>query len=636
MTRQDLENLYVLSPLQQGLLFHSLYSPASGLYVDQFILDLHGDVKPQLLERAWQSVVSRHASLRTSFHWENLDKPLQAVMPEAQLPFEHHDWRELSEAGQEERLTTLLKEDRAHGFRLSEAPLMRLALIRLSKDLYRLIWTVHHIILDAWSASIVQNEVLSSYATLVRGDALPFEGASAAEDDRAFDDEAPFSSFISWLRQQDLSKAEPFWRQALAGFTSPTRFDVFVGTAEPSDVNADAAIQLSTKTTSRLVVFAQRHKLTLNTVVQGVWSLLSHRYSGEHDVVFGVTMSGRSGSIAGIEHIVGNLLNTLPFRVRVSSQDVVSFLREIQNRQVELRDYEHCPLTEIQEWSELPSNEPLFDSILVFENAPAVDVSGALNGSPQISGFHHLWETNYPLTVQVIPGSNLFIRIQGNPQRFPVKAIRRMLENFETLLEGMVSDPRRSISTLTLVGEDEVSQLRQWNSTAADNPRNTFSELLERQAAVAADAVAVVYGEEQLSYGELNRRANQLAHYLRRHGVGPESLIGICMERSVEMLVAIVGTLKAGAAYVPLDPSYPPQRLSFMLEDAEVPVLLTQERLRDNLPALSAHVLSLDVDWEEMAGESEENLSVSIDAQHPAYVIYTSGSTGTPKGVMVK
>ncbi|MEP7340685.1 MAG: condensation domain-containing protein, partial [Acidobacteriota bacterium] len=349
MNVEAVEDIYVMTPLQQGLLFHGLMAPQSGLYAEQFVWDLRGDLRLKALESAWQQVANRHAILRTSFHWEDLGKPLQVVHREMPLTVKVCDWRGHSVAVQEELLAAYLSEDRQRGFDLAEVPLLRLTVAQVADDAYKFIWSFHHIILDGWSSSIVQAEVFALYEALSQGAELALAPV------------IPFSSYIAWLRRQDLAAAEVFWRRKLQGFTSPVALS-FGQPAAPAQPDApdrmDRELNLSPELTASLQSLGRRHHLTLNTLLLGAWGLLISRYTGRQDIVVGVTVSGRPETIHGVESIVGNFINTLPARLHVSADPLVSWLRQLQAAQLELHSYEYTPLADIQKWSDVAVGQP--------------------------------------------------------------------------------------------------------------------------------------------------------------------------------------------------------------------------------------------------------------------------------------
>ncbi len=625
---KNIEAIYPLSPMQQGMLFHTLYSPDSEVYFEQLSCTLRGDLNVSAFEQAWKQVVARHPVLRTLFVWENRKKPLQVVRKWVDLPWANHDWRSLSSVEQQEHLEAFLQADRGRGFELYKAPLMRCALIQIDENRYQFVWSHHHLLMDGWCLSIIFKEVLAFYETFNRGQDLHLEAPR------------PYQDYITWLQQQELPRAEAFWQQALQGFSAPTPLVVDKSVSNNSSQKEsydEHHLQLSTELTSALQSLARQHDLTLNTLVQGAWALLLSCYSGESDVVFGATVSGRPPALKGVESMVGLFINTLPVRVQISEDaELLPWLKQLREQQVEREQYSYSPLVEIQGWSEVTRGMPLFESILVFENYPVDASLRQQKGRLQISQIRSFERTNYPLTVAVVPGQELSLRISYDSCRFEAGTIHRMIGHFQTLLEAIVTNPQQQVFQLPLLTPAEWHQLVvEWNDTQTEYPQDQcIHQLLEAQAEQTPEAVAVVFEDSLLTYWELNARANQLAHHLQSLGVGPEVLLGICTERSLEMVVGLLGILKAGGAYVPLDPAYPQERLQFMLNDSQVSLLLTQEKLVAGLPEQKARVICLDTDWEVIAQENEENPVSGVEPENLAYVIYTSGSTGKPKGAM--
>ncbi|BAY50145.1 amino acid adenylation domain protein (plasmid) [Scytonema sp. HK-05] len=627
MKKNNIEDIYQLSPMQQGMLFHTLYAPDSGVYYQQFTCTFKGKLDIEAFSAAWQQVVARHAVLRTAFIWERKDQPVQVVYRQVKLPIEIHSWIELSADKQQQQLQAFLESDQNRGFELSKAPLMRLTLIQMSDDVYQFVWSYHHILLDGWSLPLVFKEVLGCYEAKSLGQQLQLPPTRS------------YREYIAWLQKQNLAVAEQFWRQTLLGVTAPT--PLVVDTHHSNQVQqsySEEILTLSTAATSALVMAARQHQLTLNTLVQAAWAILLSRYSSETDVVFGVTVSGRSPGITGVESIVGLFINTLPMRVTLSNEDtVLAILKQIHKQQVEISTYEYTSLVQIQQMTDVPRGLPLFESIVVFENYPVDEALQQNSQKLHISDVRAFERTNYPLTVVALPGKQLSLRFVYDSQRFESASVTRMMGHFQTLLEGIVTNPNQRLADLPLLNVSERQQLLfEWNDTQTEYPQDKcIHQLFEEQVELTPDAVALVYHNEQLTYRELNTRANQLAHYLLKLGVGPEVLVGICVERSLEMIVGLLGIWKAGGAYVPLDPTYPQERLAYMLSDSQVSVLLTQEKLVADLPAHTAHMVCLDSQWEVISCENQENLLSNVQPSDLAYVIYTSGSTGKPKGVLI-
>ncbi|MGH8451033.1 amino acid adenylation domain-containing protein, partial [Pseudomonas sp.] len=612
----EVEDLYPLSPMQQGMLFQSLYGAGSGDYINQMRIDVQG-LDVSRFCQAWQAAMDRHEILRSGFLWQTeLEQPLQVVYKQARLPFTELDWRQRADALQ--ALDSLAESARTQGFVLEQAPLLSLTVVRTGASSYHLIYTNHHILMDGWSGSQLFGEVLQHYA----GEPLSTPTGR-------------YRDYIAWLQAQDKALSETFWKEQLVNLQEPTRLARGETGAEPG-ANGEYRLSLDTAQTEHLKAFAQRNKVTLNTLVQGAWLLLLQHHTGQATVAFGATVAGRPAELRGIEQQVGLFINTLPVVATPHAQMPVSqWLQQVQAQNVRLREQEHTPLFEIQRWAGL-GGEALFDSILVFENYP---VSEALEQSApsglNFGAVHSLEQTHYPLTVLLAIGDTLGLEFNYDRQRFTAQHIQRLAEHFQQLLQALASDASQRLSALpSLAGAEREQVLQTWNATAETYPLHQAVHLLiEAQVVRTPNAPALAFGGQRLSYNELNARANRLAHRLIAAGVGPDVLVGLAVERSIEMVVGLLAVLKAGGAYVPLDPEYPRDRLAYMLEDSGVALLLTQAHLLEQLPipqGLRHLVLEQGDGW--LAGYDEQNPGLAVDGENLAYVIYTSGSTGQPKG----
>ncbi|MDX1531449.1 MAG: amino acid adenylation domain-containing protein, partial [Rhodothermales bacterium] len=606
---------------QEGMLFHTLVEPGSGVYVEQYACTLRGPLRADVLRQAWERALQRHAVLRTAFLWDGLDEPLQVVRHGVALPWAEHDWRALSADEQRRRLDALLHEDRISGFEPAQAPLLRLALIRIGEETHRLIWSFHHLLLDGWSTALVLKEVLADYAARCQGQ--PFSPPAPR----------PFRDYIAWRQAQDLDDAEAFWRDALRGFDTPTPLTVDrpapEGATEPYEQREMA---LSPDATAALTAFARRHRLTLNTLVQGAWAVLLSRYSGERDVVFGTTVAGRPAELTGVEAMVGPFISTLPVRATLTDGDrVVPWLRGLQDRLLAAQLHGHAPLVRIQRWSEVDEGRPLFESLVVFENYPLDEAAAAEEVGLHVEDVLYREQSNYPLALLVVPGPALRLIAVYDAARFDADTVSRLLGHAATLLSAMAERPEAEVADLPLLTPSERAEVL----SAARGPRlpappDSVLSLVAAQVERAPDAKAVAFEDETLTYRQLWERSGRLAAHLRARGVGPDVRVGLCLRRSSELVVGVLGILRVGGAYVPLDPAYPAERLRLILEDAAAPLLVTRRR---DAPATAAGATLIDLDADL---DDAEPLDVPPPAAgDPAYVLYTSGTTGRPKGVRV-
>ncbi len=623
-----LKTQYQLSPMQQGMLIDYLVDPKTGVYIQQLIGTFHEELDVAAYQKAWENVVARHPTLRTSIQWEGIDKPLQIVHSKINLQFESYDWCEVPSAIQEEKFDNFVKQDRQQSFDLSQAPLLRLTLFKFNKDLFKLLWTIHHIIADGRSYYLILKDVYAFYDAYCHG------------NDIRLADPIPFHKHIDSLYEKDLFDSKGYWQELLKDFTAPTSVDVLpkIESLHPGEFRYETKeIKISNKITEVLKNVARKHDITLNTMVQGAWGLLLSRYTGTEDIVFGAVRACRRSTVDEAESIVGLFINNLPVRVRIQPDcNLIPWLQDLRKQHILVRDHEHTPLVEVLGWSDVPRRTPLFESYVVFDNYELNDRLRENGGNWKNRDFQLIEETGYPLTLYGYGGSKLSLKISFDKSRLDGENVERMIGHLKTLLESMAENQDRSIASLPILTKEERHQLLvEWNDTQADYPNQfCLHELFEEQVEQSNNAIAVQYEGVELTYREFNKQSNQLARKLRKLGVGPDALVGVFMERSIEMVISLYGILKAGGAYVPLDPEYPPERVGFMLEDTQVSVLLTQQKLVSKLPNNEAKVICLDSDWKTISKESGENLENQTTPENLAYVIYTSGSTGRPKGVM--
>ncbi|MCO7059208.1 amino acid adenylation domain-containing protein, partial [Pseudomonas juntendi] len=614
----EIEDIYPLSPMQQGMLFHSTFGESDGDYINQMQVEVAG-LDVARFEAAWNAVLQAHDSLRCVFVWSaDQAQPVQVVLREARVPFSELDWRGRDDLAH--ALPSLAAEERGRGFDVLQAPLLRLVLVRLEDDRHALVYTSHHILMDGWSNAQLLGEVLQRYC----GE-RPTQAAGR------------FGDYIGWLQRQDRAQSEAFWRGQLAALQAPTRL---ASTCQHVGVEgyAEHSLSIDAQTTARLGRFARERKVTVNTLVQGAWALLLQRRVGQDCVSFGATMAGRPAELAGIEQQIGLFINTLPVIVPCTAgQALGDWLDDLQALNLRIREHEHTPLFDIQRWAG-QGGDALFDSLLVFENYP---VAEALErGSPSGLRFGPVRtqeQSNYPLTLVVGLENNLSLRCSYDRQAFSAAIIKQIGQQLRHLLLQMLEHGAQvPVEALQLL-DDQQRQVavQAWNSAPATfTPSQPLHRLIEAQAARAPQAPALVCEGEQLSYAELNRRANQVAHALIARGVGPDVLVGLAAPRSLEMVVGLLAILKAGGAYVPLDPAYPLERLHYMIEDSGLQLLLGQGDLGLSLGA-NVQVLDLAADYTDDAGLAEVNPNVAVGLDNLAYVIYTSGSTGKPKGTLL-
>ncbi len=626
---RSVEDIYPLTPMQSGMLFHSLDGDGGDMYLTHFATVLDGVDDPLRLEAAFQRVVDRTPVLRTAVAGTDVDVPLQVVRRAVRLPVTHTDWSGLSDEVREERSRSLWESLPGLELDLTEAPLMRLTIARLSETSVQVFWSSHHLLLDGWSFADVLAQVFEEHAAL---------GGSATPAPKP---RRPYRDYVQWLAEQDDAAAEAHWRRTMAGFgaATPLPFDRAPMTAHASRSSGEVDLHLPAERSRQLYEFAKNARLTVNTVVQGAWALLLSRHSGERDVCFGATVSGRPADLAGADEIVGLFINTLPVRTTVDSGvDLVSWLRRMQDEQVETRQFEHVSLAQVRSWSEVPPDSGLFDSIVIFESYP-YDRDAAARRGLVVRESTGAEDTNYALTLTAYTTDELHLRVGYDPHLFDRDTAERLAGRLTTLLEAFADHGEAPIARLPVLsaGERRVL-LREWNATSREIGQATTVELFEQQAAVTPEGTALVHGDAVLSYAELDARANRLAHHLVALGLGPEQIVALACPRSPELLVAMLAVLKVGATYLPLDLDHPRERLAFMMRDAAPALTLIGESAAPDLPDGTPSLSLADPDFAASLAEypaTKPQQSAPVSPENAAYVLYTSGSTGQPKGVVV-
>jgi amino acid adenylation domain-containing protein/non-ribosomal peptide synthase protein (TIGR01720 family) len=624
----NIEAAYALSPMQEGMLFHTLLAPHSGIYLMQNRYRLEGALEVGAFVAAWRKVVQRHAMLRTRFVWKNQKRPLQVVLKRVDIPFDLDDLRSASEPAQEAHIEALLEAELTRGFDLG-APPTHFRLLRLGETRYEFVHSFHHIVLDEWCTSLLMTDFIALYE------------AERTRTPRELPPARPYRAYVDWLAKQDGAATEAFWRRYLGGFSTPTT----LGLDERASVQRGQVIDLvervDARTTQALSELVKRHRLTLNTVVQGAWALLLGRYAGTSEVVFGVTVAGRPPDLPEVDAIVGLFINTLPLRVRVDGeQALVPWLEALLLQNLTLREFEHTPLVDIQRFSAIERGRELFESLFVFENAP-IDPALRATESFRVEAVQDRVHTNYPVTIMAWPDDQLGLKISFDSARVSPEAAQRMLSHLRTLLEGMALRPDTRLGELTLLTQAErTCALETWNPPAEPAPFASFASLLRAQVARTPSAIAARCNGVSLSYAELKRRANRVAHALLEHGVRVDDRVALVSERGLDLLTMIVAVLELGAAYVPIDPSYPSERIARIVGQSSARVVLTNEVLRPRMSDVLAPLAACPalLTYERVFSEpyAEREPADHATAQTLAYVIFTSGSTGTPKGAMVE
>ncbi len=627
-TKKNIEAVYPLSPMQQGMLFHTLMDAEGGAYFEQTTFKIRGNFKEEVFLQAVEKIIQRHGILRTGFVYKKLEQQLQVVHKSVELPVQKFDWRDLSTEEREEKFKAFLIQDKKTGFNLSKAPLIRVTIIRFSDDIWQAVWSNHHLLLDGWSLPLLLKELFLFYEALVN------------EKDIHLPPARQYRDYILWQQKQDMQKAQAFWQKLLQGFDSPTPLTVknFNVPADAGNTYDKQTLPLSAGLTEKLQAIARKNQLTLNTLVQGVWAILLARYAGQDDVVFGATVSGRPPELEGVESIPGLFINTLPIRVQLSDEETaIAMLKKIQSDAVAIREYEYSPLAEVQTWSDIPGQTPLFESIVIFENYPVDQSMNQQKSSLEFFDVQSFERTNYPITVVAAARDVLVLELAYEAKLFSPQIIEQMLAQMKGMLEHTAADPQIPLGTLPLLSPDEIKKMTvEWNQVKSDFPQDIcVHQLLEQQVEKYPQATALQFGDEKMTYEAFNRNVNQMARYLDNKGVKTEDRVAIFLERSFDLIISLFAVMKAGSAYVPLDPTYPDDRINYILEDCGAECIITQNDLAARINQAGLTIINLDTEKEAIAAEAADNPENRTDPQNLAYIIYTSGSTGKPKGTLL-
>lgn len=617
----NLQDIYPMTPLQQGMLFHSSLSPDSGVYMEQLAADMIGDLNVEAMKAAWHWVAKRHAVLRTLF---DTTQGLQIVLPGETIAFQQYDWTHLAPQEHLSRLDRFKRDDLFKAFNPSQKPAWRLQLIQLNQRHHHLVFTFHHALLDGWSLPTLLTEISYAYGAYCHGQ-LPRMAPPPA-----------FKNYIQWLNHQDRQQAVAFWTGYLKGFSTPNQI---VGSPIPSQsAYGESNIQLSPRLSTAIKTWSKQEELTLNTLFQAAWGYLVSRYSNAQDVVFGVTGSGRPPGLPGVENMVGMFLSTLPVRLKIDpTMRVIDWLKGLQNDQAAAREFEFTGLTDIQLASDVPSGTDLFETLLVFENYP---VEASMKGdwadlSTTQASLHE--QVNYPLCLEISPGSKVAIKLRLDTTRISEQKGNELLAHLELILMAMVSQQTETLDELPQVLPKHLTQMNLWNQTNAAYPMTAcFHHCFEAQVSSQPDRIAVEDSLETLTYHQLNQRANLLANQLIDKHIGPEDLVAILADRSALFLTAMLGIFKAGGAYLPLDPAWPKGRLQQIVAQSGAKAVLTETHYQDRLATLDIALPECLPLSRATPSQPIANPVVPVTHQHKAYVIFTSGSTGTPKGATLQ
>ena len=612
------------------MLFHRVAEgPRSDVFLEQIVFVLPERLDLSAFREAWRENFQRHEVFRSTFDW-NSDQPRQHVQEDAFVDWQQLDWSHLSQDEQNRRWEELLQTDRGNGFQLDRLPLSRVTAVQCADELFRILWSFHHIQADGRSFTPLISDLFAHYEAIKSGQPVSLPPTR------------PYANYIEWLERQDSSRNEPFWRAELAGFKAATPLPG----ARPADPNEKdrgpltwKRAAVSTGVLERLSRQGRAYGFTLNNCVQAAWAALLSRFGGGDDIVFGAVRACRRPEPVMSKDAVGMFMNTVPFRVKIPDEGSTGqWIRQIALQQKSIRDYELAPLVDVQSWSEVPAGSPLFETAIVFDYSSLGGQLRSLGGLWEKRSFELIERTNYPLTLYAEVEGELWLKLSYDPTRFDDSTITRLLASLVRILEGIAEDASVAPRELPVMSDLERTKLlEQWNDTKCRYAnQRCIHQLIEDSARTYPDRTAITCQGNSLTYSQLNARANVLARQLVENDVRADRLVGVFLNRSIDLVVATLAVMKAGGAYVPLDPEFPRDRLAFMLQDANVNVVITDHQIGDQLPTDGTELIFVDDTMETGREADTSDLEPRSQPGDLAYVIYTSGSTGKPKGVMVE
>ncbi|MGL4346224.1 MAG: non-ribosomal peptide synthetase, partial [Cellulosilyticaceae bacterium] len=620
LDKNNVEAILPLTPLQNGMLFHYLESPQSLQYFEQLIVTIEGQMDKNLIAKAWEYVTESNEMLRTVIRWDKLEKPMMVILKQKQIPI-----REVVCLQNLDQFYKDLKEnDRSEGLDISEDPI-RITLSQLSDTNFVMMITNHHILYDGWSNGILMQEFLTAYNQLKEN----LEPIRVVKN--------KFASFIEWSKKQNQEKIMQYWIGYLEGFKNPTAFPV-KSHMETIKTPSKYTYEVDEKQSERIHTFCKQNKVTLAALMYTAWGILLGKYTNERDVVFGTTVSGRHAKVAGIENIVGLFINTLPLRVCMDKQEaIIETLKKVNETLSSREEFEMATLADIQSQSEIPNGVDLFRTLMVIENYPMEQELGKLSSHLKIQNIDVFEMTNYALTVAVECFDQLKVSFLYNEQITSMRQVQDIGRYLIHIIDSMIMEKDLTVGDVKMLGEQDDEVLDSFNPEPVAYPKHqTLSRLFEEQVAAHAQRIALTYQNQDMTYDDLNKKANQLAYVLIKEGVKAGTLVGLVYERSIEMIITILAILKAGGAYVPIDPEYPLMRKQDILEDSQPLLLLTHYKANNEALGYEGKHYSWVQLEDKMKAQSEDNPQSEVTSEDIAYVMYTSGSTGKPKGNLIR
>ena len=633
LDRKNISSMYGLSPVQEGILFHSTYLYNSDrkentTYHTQFDVSFSSNLNMDLFKKAWQYVINNHTILRTGFIYDKVNIPIQFVNKEVEVPLQFVDLTNSSDQEKETAFLALKSKDRFEDFSFTNPPLMRITIAKFAENAFKMIWTKHHVLWDGWSGQVIIQEVIRAYTNLMHGQPLEAQVEDKYED------------FINYIKSIDAFKEKEFWQSYMQDFTEPSLLPFCKASHERNKGKGKyerITIDFNEQLTQKINDFSKSNHVTPNTLTQAVWAILLSKYTGLKDIVYGVTVSGRPADL-NYDSKVGLYINTIPLRAKINNnQTIADFLGMLQRTSVAARNFQHTSLSKIQQWNEIKGD--CFDSLLSFTNYPSKE--GDRNQKPvlEIESVNVKENNNYLLSIQPMLKDKLVIDFTFNSSIMDAAFVQMITEHFRTAITEMAEEKFTTIGDFNMFEADEIIALtKTYNASETGYPADqNIVDIFEEKAAAYPNAIAVTIDGKSMTYKVLNEKANQLAGYLKAKGVGPETMVGMCINRSFEMIIGIMGILKAGGAYVPIDPEYPADRINFILNDIKSPIVLVSTKSSATVK-LEDHIHQVNLDMADVLFSTYPvtNPGLDLPLSNLAYVIYTSGTTGVPKGVMIE
>ncbi|MED1518741.1 amino acid adenylation domain-containing protein [Bacillus safensis] len=619
--RDQVQDMYYLSPMQEGMLFHTLHHQEKGFYVEQMDMNVKGTLRYDLLEKSMNIIVERYDIFRTVFLHEKVKRPVQVVLKERPFTLDVVDLQDLSEDEQLERIEKFKQQDQLRGFDLSKDSLMRASVFQTGPASYRWIWSYHHILLDGWCFGLVVQELFAIYHALLHD--VPYKLTPVK----------PYKEYIKWLEKQDKQASLQYWQQSLAGFDGQSTFKEQRKQTNEHELG-EIEWSMSKEETAALSELALQQNATLSSALQSVWSVLLSRYQRSNDVLFGTVVSGRPADLAGVDRMVGLFINVIPRRIQLTDHMTFrALLSETQQQSLAAEPHQYIPIYDIQAKT---GQQQLIDHIVVFENVPAAkkDEQEARLGFT-VEDMNVYEKSNYDLNLLASPGEELLLKLAFNQRAFDPQFVHKLKEQLSLLINEAVKHPDQSVHTLPLVTKQEKQLiLEEWNAPELEHDQLYLSKWFEHNVRKQPNAVALSAEEQTMTYAELNEQANRLARHLQKNGAEHQTVIAILADRTPELIVSLLAVLKAGAAYVPIDPDYPESRIQYMLKDSGATHLLTHSSFIGQAKGLAFDGTYLFADDQEISLMSSENLPLEAGLHDTAYIMYTSGTTGQPKGIM--